>query len=170
MFQKRGCTDTIIHVVWRQNHISTCEKEYWNSPPDGEELGRDLWPATAHVSRVQAHLSDMVSVKQPAQEPFKPEAKPSMLASSKLPLVGVPVVGGRVQPLLLIGGQQLVPVVHALLHVESLDVRGEAVQRDRLPDLVSHEPFRSLRNVLSNLVEAAIVFLVVIILQPLDCL
>merc|ERR1719151_467645 len=112
MFQKQGCTDTIIHVVWRQHHISTCEKEYWSSPPDGEEKGRDLWPATAHVSRVQAHLSDVVSVKQPAKEPFEPEAKPSMLASSKLPLVGVPVVGGRVQPLLLIGGQQLVHVVH----------------------------------------------------------
>merc|ERR1719341_1559815 len=92
MFQKRGCTDTIIHVVWRQNHISTCEKEYWSSPPDGEELGRDLWPATAHVPRVQAHLSDMVSVKQPAQEPFEPKAKPSMLV---LPPTISPTLGIR---------------------------------------------------------------------------
>merc|ERR1712013_179887 len=132
------------------NHI---EGELWVDHPLGEDkkLG-DLRSAPAHVSRVQAHLSDVVSVEQPAQEPFKAKTKPSMLASSKLPLISVPVVGGWVQTLLFIGGQQLVHVVHphapshdlshvghqdvdsfgkpsvilALLHVEGLDVRGEA--------------------------------------------
>merc|ERR1711953_1022904 len=90
-------------------------------PPSGRglEVG-DLRSAAAHVSRVQAHLSDVVSVEQPAQEPFEAKTKPSMLASSKLPLVSVPVVWGWVQPLFFVGGHQLVHVVHP--HTPSHDL------------------------------------------------
>ena len=117
-----------------------------------------------------------------------------MFAGTELALVGVPIVRGRVQALLLVGVEQLLLVVHthgsshdltdvghqdvdglgelgvvlATLHVESFDVLGELVQHDRLVDLVRHKAFGSLGYVLADLVISAIFLLVVVVFQPLN--
>ena len=85
--------------------------------------------APPEVSWVETDLSDVISVKQPAEEPLQSQTvpkrlqsdepfyrgsldSPSMGTGAEPPLVSVPVVRSRIQTFLLVGVQQLVQVVH----------------------------------------------------------
>ena len=70
------------------------------------------WFASAEISRVETDFSDVVSVQQPTEESLQTQAVPSVRTGPKLPLVSVPVVGGGVQALLLVGLHQLIQIVH----------------------------------------------------------
>ena len=85
-----------------------------------------LWFATAGEPWVEADFPDVVSVEEPAEEPLHPQAVASVGAGSELPLVGVPVVGLRVQTLLLVGRDQLVVVVHTHASADDLACRNES--------------------------------------------
>ena len=82
-----------------------------------------LWFATSGEPWVEADFPDVVSVEEPAKEPLEAEAVAAVGAGAELPLVGVPVVGLRVQTLLLVGGDQLVVVVHTHASADDLACR-----------------------------------------------
>lgn len=111
-----------------------------------------LWPAALEKSRVQAHISDVIPVQNPAKKSFQAQAIPSMRTGTIFSLICIPVVRSGVNPFPLIAFENLLTVpgthgasynltnvghqhVHRFsksrilrtaLHVEGLDLHGKA--------------------------------------------
>ena len=135
-----------------------------------------LRTASLDEARIEAHVANVISVEHVGEEAVESETVATMRKRAVLSLIQVPVVGRRIDAVLLeaLGEMLVVDASHRTadnlayvwqqqvdrlgqscillvsLHVERLDLGRELHQEYRLVDLVGHLALWGFRNVLLN--------------------